>query len=124
MRALRALGRFLASVNHAGLAGALFFLVLLVREEGTVGHLLLGWFYGIAVLGLIRLFRIRPWAYAVVGLITGPVPAALLFGANAAENEWAGIWLVSALFGLVVGLIECARVQRLEREEFRSDEVS
>ncbi|HED67053.1 MAG TPA: hypothetical protein ENJ09_16035 [Planctomycetes bacterium] len=112
-RAFGATLRFLGSINQAGMAGAFLFFVLLVQEKGPrVGHLILGWFYGIAVLGLIRLFRVRPWAYGVIGLLAGPVPAAVLFGKDVEGGEWAGVWLMGAVFGLLVGLIECARVQR------------
>ena len=41
-----------------------------------IGGFLAGWLYGLAVTGLIRLFRVEPCAFPLVGLFCGPVPLA------------------------------------------------
>ena len=76
------IGRFVGALMPAALAGAFFTLTLFrVQEPGDsnrVGLLLLGGIYGIGVVGLIRLFRVAPWCFPFVGLLCGPLPAALL----------------------------------------------
>ncbi len=121
---MRRLGRALLSVNHAGLAGAFVAIAASMAgpDRSFVGAFVGGWLLGVATLGLIRLFSVSPWAYPVVGLVAGPIPIALLvglFGKDGASDEWGGAWVLSALFGAVVGVLEWARVRQLERESGR-----
>ena len=111
---MRRLWRFLGSFQHAGLAGAFFFLAVLATEPDSsgIGSFVLGWIYGTGVLALIRLFKVTPGAYPVVGLICGPVPAALLLARQLGGEQWGGVWLVMALFGCIVGTLEWARIRR------------
>lgn len=98
----------------AMLAGALF-VVFVGRMSGETTRAavpllgLVGAVYGLAVLGLIRLFGTRSFGYPVAGLLAGPLPAALMIGARAAEGDRAGVLLAGSLLGLFVGLLEWAR---------------
>ena len=107
----------LSSVNHAGLTGG--FLALMVAANSAEGWLLvvllIGWLYGVAVLGLIRLFRVARWAYPLVGILCGPVPAGILFARSVSEEQWGGTLVLTAVGGLFVGTIEAARESFLER---------
>jgi hypothetical protein len=109
MSRLRALA---ASLGPTFLTGALLALVLgRLRDPDSSRTLLLlaGGAYAIVLLGLIRLFPVARWAWPIVGLLCGPVPAALFwFGAVASEERLA-FCLASALLGLLVGAIEAAR---------------
>lgn len=111
---LRRIRRFLSNLVPAFLAGG-FFLLAAGRlahdpSAGRLGLLLAGGLYGVGVVGLIRLFPIAPWAYFVAGFLCGPIPAALLVGRSMGEEDRAGFWLLTALLGLLVGLLETARV--------------
>ena len=78
---------------------------------------LIGWLYGVCVYALLRLFRIAPWGYPWLGLFVGPVPASvLLMNQNTPSDERGGVWLLSALVGLLLGIIEWARVRALPAE--------
>lgn len=113
--------KFLRGLMPAGLAGAFFLLTAMAREIGGQSHvparilmaLVAGWLLGVAVVGLIRLFRVAAWAYPLAGLICGPVPFAVL-GGKMGDDEWGGIWFLSSLFGAVVGTLEFARRRREE----------
>lgn len=101
----------------SGLAGAFFTTILfnLVSEQGNpVGGLLIGWIYGVAVGGLMRLFRVKSGALPLVGLLCGPVPFLILFSAASSLEDRGGAVLSSALLGLVIGLLEWARQRRAE----------
>lgn len=109
--------RFFRGLLPATLAGAFFFMILgRVDDPGAsrVGMLLLGGLYGIGIVGLIRLFRIAPWGYPVVGLLAGPLPLALLVTVDMSKNDRGGALVLTALLGVFVGLVEWARV-RAER---------
>lgn len=112
---MRRLLRFLGGLNHAGLAGALVCLTVFAQQEGQshVAHLLVGWLYGVGVLGLIRLFQVASWAYPIVGLLCGPAPLAVLTARQASAEDWGGAMAVTVLLGLVIGLLEAARRSHL-----------
>ena len=111
----RVLG-FFGGLVPAMLGGAFFvmtFLVVIDPGGNPIGGLIAGAISGVAVVGLIRLFRVAPWGYPVAGLISGPVPFLVLTqGENASGEDRFGIWLLGAVFGLLVGLLEWARVRR------------
>ena len=65
-----------------------------------------------AILGLIRLFRIAPWGYPLAGLFAGPVRLALFFDAKNTAGDRGGAWLLGAVLGLLIGALEWARVRR------------
>ena len=78
---------------------------------------LIGWLYGICVYALLRLFRVAPWGYPWLGLFVGPVPATvLLMNQDTPSEERGGVWVLSALLGLLLGIIEWARVRALPAE--------
>jgi hypothetical protein len=112
VRRLRAL---LADAWPAMLAGA-FFMLTVFRSSGDEGGraaaLLVGALYGVAVLGLVRLFRARSFGYLVAGTLSGPVPAALLLPDALPAAERGGACFVAAFLGLCVGLLEWAKVRR------------
>lgn len=113
---MKACLRFLASVNHAGLAGGFVLLAAGASSDAAqIVLLLIGWLYGVAILGLIRLFRVARWAYPIVGMLCGPIPSAVLFARHMGDEEWGGTAVVMALGGLVIGLLEAARESYLER---------
>jgi len=80
-------------------------------ELSRLGLLLLGGLFGIAMVGLIRLFRIAPWGYPWAGLVSGLVPPGLFFGAGGSGDDRGGFLLISALLGVLIGLLEWARVR-------------
>ncbi len=115
---MRKLWAFLGGLTPSALAGAFFLLTLgRVTEPGQANRLallLLGGLYGVGVVGLIRLFRVAPWAYPLAGLFCGPVPLALVLNRNMGGDERGGLWILSALLGLLIGALEWARVRREE----------
>lgn len=122
---MRRLKLTIAGLVPAGMAGA-FVALTLGRTNPEEFHarlplLILGGLWGVAVVGLIRLFRVRPWAFGLVGFLCGPVPTFLLGpGREAREAEQGdrlGIWLVLSLLGMLIGLLETARVQVRDRSE-------
>ena len=107
--------RWVGTLMPAGMIGA--FVALGVRlgaaEQNRLGLLVVGWLYGVGVVGLIRLFRVAPWGYPFVGAICCPVPAALLVVVpGMEEQEGVGTWVVLAIGGVVVGFVEWARLSR------------
>ena len=104
---------FLAGLMPAGLAGAFFALTILAKEPGAsrIGLLLAGWLLGVAIVALIRLFKVAPWAYPLAGLVCGPVPVALITWSSAEPEEWFGVWLLCALLGALIGTLELARLR-------------
>jgi hypothetical protein len=118
MRILRRIGSTLAF--PPGLCGAFLALVLFQLEpaEGSrVVSLLLGWLYGVAVAGLMRFFRVAPWAYPLLGLLCGPVPFALLVPGSTTRDERGALWAMTAVLGLLIGLLEWARESRRAKDE-------
>lgn len=109
--------QFLGGLMPTGLAGA--FLALTVGRVSAPGEtsrivlLILGWLYGVAVIGLLRLIPVSPWCYPWVGMIVGPVPFALLVNAGAEDGERGMLWLATALVGFLLGLIEWGRESRV-----------
>ena len=105
---------FLASIMPAGLTGA--FLALAFRlgepdQPNRIALLVVGWLYGVAVLGLVRLFRVRRGLYPLVGLVCGPVPLALIANGDMDPGGLGGGALVAALGGVLVGAMEWGRLR-------------
>jgi hypothetical protein len=97
------------------LTGVFFTLVLLRIEEphGRFEVALVGAVYALCVHGLMGLFGVRRWGWAVAGFLAGPVPLAILSTPKPEEaGERAGILLLAALFGLLIGLVRWAREAR------------
>lgn len=117
---MRKLKRLAAQALPSMLAGGFLALGQRLSEEEAsdrLGLLLWGALYGLAVIGLVRLFRVTSFGYLVAGFICGPVPAALLIQepiAGTADDRGA-FWLVLGLFGLFIGVLEWARVRAAER---------
>lgn len=114
---MKLLGRVRALVTRpSGLAGGFLGAALVAAQPGGIGILGLGfgWLYGLAVSGLIHLFRVPPGAYPLVGLLAGPVPFALLLGRQA-EAEPRGLVWVGAFAGLLLGLVEWAHARHAAR---------
>lgn len=116
---MRILGRAIASVAPALLAGAFYVsgIAMLFEKTGPrefVGGFVFGAVYGLAVLGLLRLFAVARWAFPVAGILVGPIPAALITSAGRGMNteDRAGFWLLTTILGLLVGLLEWARLSR------------
>ena len=77
-------------------AGALFVVFVVRTNPGTSRAVipvlaLIGGFYGLAVLGLLNLFGTRRWGYVVAGLLTGPLPAAILIGPKMSGDDRSGV---------------------------------
>ena len=107
--------RLFGGLVPAGMAGAFFALILRLRDPedaNRFGLLLAGGLYGIAIVGLIRLFRVAPWCYPIVGLVCGPVPFAILANQGTEEDMRIAMLPLTAILGLIVGCIEWARVRR------------
>ena len=107
---------FLGGLVPSALGGAFFLTALsqVLDPSQRIGDsLVIGAIAGVAVVGLIRLFRVAPWGYAVAGVVCGPIPFLLLARSEPIrEGDRFGVWLVGAFFGLVLGLLEWARVRR------------
>lgn len=120
---MRRLFGFLRESLAVGMAGAFTaLLVLRLGEDEPAPRLLalaLGWFYALLVRVLLRLFRVVPWAYPILGLVVGPVPVALLVGPETTVDERQGALAATALFGVMIGLIEWASVAHRGRATAR-----
>jgi len=86
-------------------------------ELSRLGLLLLGGLFGVAMVALIRLFRIAPWGYPWAGLVSGLVPPGLFFGSGGTGDERGGFLLISAVLGVLIGLLEWARVRAPRRAD-------
>ena len=76
-----------------------------------------GALYGLAVLGLMRVFGARRWGLAIAGLLAGPVPAAVLFvSAQTSKEERGGVVFLGCVLGLLLGLLEWNRSARAGEE--------
>jgi len=118
-RRLGCLWAFLASLMPAGLTGAFVALCFRLGEPGQPNRmalLLVGWIYGVAVLGLIRLFRVRPGLYPLVGFLCGPVPLALIAQGDMDPGGLGGGAAVAAVGGAIVGAVEWGRLRRRDLE--------
>ena len=106
--------RWLGGWGTAMLAGA-FVLFAFGRadEPKNAGHALgllaFGALYGLAVLGVLRLFRTRRFGLIAAGLIAGPVPLAVLQDASTSKDQRLGAVVFACLFGLALGVLEWAR---------------
>ncbi len=102
-------GGFVA-LGLSGLGGA--------ARPHVVGLFFAGALYALSVTGLMRLFPVHRWGYCVVGFLSGPVPIAILSTGQGegrpSHEEMLGGWLLFALAGLLLGLLEWARQARLE----------
>jgi len=100
----------------SALAGAFLGAALVAAQPGGTGlvGLVLGWLYGVVVGALLLLFRVPAGAYPLVGLLSGPVPFALLMPVGASQDERGLIW-VGMLAGLVLGCVEWAHARRRQR---------
>lgn len=102
----------------SGLTGAMLFVGVLPQQPGLGVRLLLlvaGWLYGRLIGTLVHLPRVTPGAWPLVGLIAGPAPASLLLF-RLGQEEHAAIVALTALLGLLVGLIEWAHQRWLDRQ--------
>lgn len=107
---LKRIGRLLT--HPPALAGAFLGAAVIGAQPGATGlhGLIVGWLYGAVVGALIRLFRVPPGAYPLAGLLSGPVPIAVLMPVDATQDERGLIW-VGLLAGLVVGCVEWAQAR-------------
>lgn len=95
--------------------GALVALVVgrIERPHPVPGLLLLGGLYALAVHGLMQLFGLRRWGWVVAGLVSGPVPFALLWSQQGGSAEERGGGVVAGLLlGVLLGLVRWARESR------------
>jgi len=112
---LARVGAGLVASLPAALAGGFFALVVLRASEPEASRLallVLGGLYGIGVRGLMRLFRVAPFALPIAGLVAGPVPIALVMGASWSSDDRGGALVLGAVLGLVVGVLEWGRLRR------------
>lgn len=111
------LRRYAATLLPAALAGGFLVLTLASADKPSANPLhwvlllVVGGLLGVCVCALIRLFRIAPWGYPLAGLFAGPVPASLLMNAGSSADERGGLVLLGAVFGVLIGLLEWARVR-------------
>lgn len=114
---MRKLRRGAADALPSMLAGAFSALAMRVAGEGggRLALLLFGALYGLAVLGLLRLFRAPGFGLVVAGLFCGPVPAALLVQEPLKAEDRGGAWVGLALFGALLGALEWARARAARR---------
>lgn len=116
MGRLRRIGSVLRAPS--GLIGALLFVGVLPQQPGLGLRLVLlgvGWLYGRLVGALVRLPRVTPGAWPLVGLIAGPAPASLLLF-RLEQEEHGAVVALTAVLGLVVGLLEWAHQRWLDRQ--------
>ena len=117
---MRRVFSFLGGLVPAMLGGAFFvvsFAGVVDPGKPALGGLVVGALCGAAVVGLIRLFRIAPFGYAAAGLVCGPLPFLVLSqGDGTSGDDRFRLWLVGAFFGLLIGVLEWARVRRLEAD--------
>ncbi len=116
---MRKLRRWTSGWANAMLAGCFFWVVVLrVAEPQPLLHLaLFGALHGLAVLLLMRLFAVRSWGLAVAGVLCGPLPLAVLTQPSAAKaDEWGGAVMAGMLLGVLIGLLEWARLSRVEAD--------
>ncbi|HVS19847.1 MAG TPA: hypothetical protein VMT18_14675, partial [Planctomycetota bacterium] len=58
------------------------------------------------------LFGLRRWGWIVAGLVSGPVPYALLWSHQGSPEERGGGVLAGMLLGILLGLVRWAREAR------------
>ena len=112
--------KFAHSYRLAILAGGIFALpVSNAAEGGLVGHLLslvvsffFGALFGVVILTAIRFFKTARWGYPIAGLLAGSVPIIVI---PVEGKDLAGLWLVSAFLGVLIGLLEWENTSRLAR---------
>ncbi len=102
--------------STAVLAGAFFFLATGRIADPTqtqrLALLVMGALYGLAVLGLLRLFRVRGFGLVVAGMLAGPVPLALLMPVPENPADIGILWL-AAVLGALIGALEWMRLPKL-----------
>jgi hypothetical protein len=100
----------------AGLAGGMLGAALGAVMPGGTGlpGFVAGWLYGVVIGALVRLFRVPPGAYPLVGLVAGPLPFALLMPHDAAAGDRGVIW-VGLVAGLILGCVEWAHAVHRRR---------
>jgi len=125
---MRRMARWLAGWATAMITGGLYVLALAAMmpefdPRRAVEPLLVGAFYGLAVLALLRVLRARSWGLPVAGLLAGPVPVILLLAAQVPAEERPGLVLLGCLGGVLIGLLDWSRTAA-GRAEGRSGETS
>jgi len=111
----RRLLRYAGTLLPSALAGGFMLLSLGRAAEPSasrIGLLVVGALIGVSVCGLIRLFRVTGWGLPLAGFFAGPVPTALVLTDSSGPDERGGLILVAALFGVLIGLLEWARIRR------------
>ena len=100
--------------STAALAGAFFFLatgrVADPTQTQRLALLAMGALYGLAVLGLLRLFRVRAFGLVVAGLLAGPVPLAVLTPVPENPQDLGVLWLAAAVLGALIGTLDWMRL--------------
>ena len=117
---MRRLGAVVGSLMPGGLAAAFCFLgVVRAMDPGTPRSvaLFLGWLAGAALVGLMRLFRVASWALPLTGILSGMFLMGIAMGSDSSNEDRGGALFLGAILGLIVGLVEWARVQRVGREQ-------
>jgi hypothetical protein len=102
----------------AMICGALFCLPLgrLVNAghgENFIGRIIItaifGLLCGLVILGAIRLFRTARWGYLIAGPLAGTLPIVVMVPSKTSQDDFGGLWLLSAILGLFIGLLEWQR---------------
>ena len=121
MAILKRIRGALASIAPAFLGGGFYLqsMTMLLGEHPPPGSLLMGGLYGLGVLGLMRLFPVARWAYPFTGFICGPVPLVLF--RDAPREDVQGLVALTALFGIVLGFLEWARLTRRDAKRASAD---
>jgi hypothetical protein len=112
------LRRAVSGAWTSALAGGLFLLPLArlsrAGEAPLLGQLLVtflvGALYGLVILGVIRLFRTSSWGHLVAGPLAGLLPVAVVAPAKVAKEDLGGLFLLSAILGLLIAVLEWARL--------------
>ena len=65
---------------------------------------------GVVILGALRLFRTSSWGFPIAGPLAGTLPIVVMVPAKTSQDDFGGLWLLSAILGLIIGLLEWRRV--------------
>ena len=112
--------KFAHSYRLAILAGGIIALPLSKSAGGglfshliaLVASIFFGALFGIVILTVIRFFKTARWGYPIAGLFAGSVPLLVI---PLKGKDLAGLWLVSAFLGVLIGLLEWENTSRLAR---------